>query len=141
MKVNQSYCLSRKIGDDVLTIVNQFMVNPYKIYSEYSEISYFNISTILHSQFNNSFLTWRYEHPCCSLATTLISEYKPYKFKLDYFVGSIKKQCPEYSVLKNGRDLLLVMGCISSEKWKLLCFIDKRDLINKFKSNSLYIKK
>ena len=58
MKVNQSYCLSRKIGDDVLTIVNQFMVNPYKIYSEYSENSYFNISTILHSQFNNSFLTF-----------------------------------------------------------------------------------
>ena len=135
LKVNQSYCLSKIVCDDVLTIVNQFMVNPYKIYSEHSEISYFNISTLLYSQLNNSFLTWRYEHPCCSLAITLISEYKPYKFKLDYFVGSIRKQFPEYSILKKGRDLLLVMGCISGEKWKLLCFIDNRDCINKFKKN------
>tara|TARA_B100001996_G_scaffold371860_1_gene347662 strand:- start:1048 stop:1467 length:420 start_codon:yes stop_codon:yes gene_type:complete len=132
LKVNPSYCLYRKVGDDILTVINSYIVNPYNIYKEHSKITYYNIISILNSEFYNSFLTWHYEHPCCSLAMSLINEYDPHKFKLDYFVSTIKTQCPEYSSLKKGRDLLLVMGCITSQKWKLLCLIDKTDLINKF---------
>jgi hypothetical protein len=106
------------------------MTNPYEIYKEHAEIHYNLFSSLLINEFNQMFLTWQFTNSCCHYAISEICKYKPSKFRIDSFIYSIKRNCPEYSILNGGKDILMTIGCISHEKWRLLGILDKQKIYN-----------
>lgn len=125
-----SYCLSRILCDDLLNYINEFMTNPYEIYREHAEINYNLFRTLLDHEFNQMFLTWQFTNCFCQYAISELSKYKPSKFRIDSFICSITRNCPEYSILSRRKDVLMSIGCITPEKWRLLGILDKQYFYN-----------
>ena len=123
--INQFYCLSPILCEDLLNQIKSFMSNPCTLHYEHCENHYNMIKNLINNEFNQMFITWQFQNCCCHYAITEICKYNPKQFKLDSFICSIKRDCPEYAILKGGKDILMTIGCISPEKWRLLTTLDK----------------
>lgn len=128
--INPSYCLCTILCDDILNQINDFMTNPYTLYKEHAENQYYLFRELLHNEFNQMFLTWQFTNCGCYYAISEICKYKPGKFRIDSLICSIKRNCPEYSILNGGKDILMNIGCISPVKWSLLGILDKQKFYN-----------